>query len=271
MNPSRVSRRAWLTGALLVVLGGCGGPPPAARPPSPPAPMQPSPPQATIPADRHQIAAHGVSFTLPFAETEVAISQTPAVRAGPNDPYWANSPPVTTFAFSPFFSTALADQRTRIQPQIRVYATADFEQFGSAPFGFADQLTTLQLLLRDRPALNEPPHLPYLPPIPASQAFHARSQYLDFTNGSGVAYLTVLTQDTVAPLTDGLMYTFQGLTNDGATYVSATFPVSVNHADAAASTVQDGHAVLTAADPIAAFEPDLPLLDQLLRSLQVEE
>ena len=65
-------------------------------------------------------------------------------------------------------------------------------------------------------------------PLPKSlaQDFHVQSKPVQFQNGHGVRYLTqVLT--SFAPITNQeLFYYYQGITNDGAYFVAAIFPVN---------------------------------------------
>jgi hypothetical protein len=68
-------------------------------------------------------------------------------------------------------------------------------------------------------------HFPVISVYPVSE-YEAVNPTADFQNGSGVRFLTQFAQDTAVINNEEILYTFQGLTNDGAYYVSATFPVS---------------------------------------------
>lgn len=94
------------------------------------------------------------------------------------------------------------------------------------PYFVRARLTQLRDLLRTRPALASVPELPYLPLPNAAQVLHAAGTYLTFPGGSGVRYLTVYRQDFSPFLRREVLYTFQGLTDDGRYYVSFTFPVA---------------------------------------------
>ncbi len=91
-----------------------------------------------------------------------------------------------------------------------------------------DQANRLRSLLRQRPVLSAQRDLPYLPPIEAAEMFHAKEAYVNFQNGAGISYLTYFTQ-AAATVTNAMpvVYTFQGLTNDGKAYVSIQFPLFV--------------------------------------------
>jgi hypothetical protein len=104
---------------------------------------------------------------------------------------------------------------------IYVYPVATFPD---EPYPFAVELANLREVLAARP--NVPDHaLPMLPTVTASQIFRSQVEYLDFPNGSGIRFITSAGLD-VSPLSDeGLFYTYQGLTNDGAYYIAAMFPI----------------------------------------------
>jgi hypothetical protein len=152
----------------------------------------------------------------------------------------------------------------------------------------------LQQILADRPDLTtyettapeldvSDPQLAMLPPSNAQQAFRSQIEYLDFAGGSGIRYLTMLSQGPVPVSNYDLFYTFQGLTDDGQTYVAAYFPVSLaelpdsQQIDEAgmAALMKDwpGYlkqtAIMLNGQPAAAFTPDLAAIDALISSLSV--
>lgn len=168
--------------------------------------------------------------------------------------------------------------------QLHVYPTA----------GLNDEVqpvvTALQQLLTDRPELSafmlanpDQTALTMLPPSNAQQALRAQLQYLSFAEGSGVRYLTQLSQGPEAINNQSLFYTFQGLTDDGSTYIAAYFPVALPglpdspQVDEAtmATMMADWQAYLAQtlellnSQPPAAYTPDLAALDALVSSLSV--
>jgi hypothetical protein len=56
---------------------------------------------------------------------------------------------------------------------------------------------------------------------------HARQEYLDFANGSGVRGLVQYMQDRYFYTNNGLTYEFNGLTEDGRHFVLLRYPLSV--------------------------------------------
>jgi hypothetical protein len=163
-------------------------------------------------------------------------------------------------------------------PQIVIYPAAAY----SAMHHLARvQIEQLQALLATRPS-TPGGLLPYLPLHNASQVFHSQVAYLAFANGAGVRYVTAFSQEASPVTNQQLIYTFQGLTEDGRYYVAAFFPVttavlpdtiqvddweafSVNYATYVAET----KAALNDLTPHD-FAPDFSLLDAVVASLQVE-
>ncbi|MBK8905299.1 MAG: hypothetical protein IPM53_29220 [Anaerolineaceae bacterium] len=127
------------------------------------------------------------------------------------------------------------------------------------------------------------PGLSMLPPSNAVQNFRAQVEMITFAEGSGVRYLTQLSQGPVPLSNQELFYTFQGLTADGATYVAAYFPVTLpdlpdspQMSDEAFGKLMEDWSgylaqTLTLLDgqPTAAYTPDLAALDGLISSLSV--
>jgi hypothetical protein len=165
------------------------------------------------------------------------------------------------------------------QAQVLIFPVSDYQALDRM---VRLQMSALRHLLLDRPMTVEG-DLPQLPLTNASQALHARLQYLDFVNGSGVAYLSQATMGPSAINNQELYYTFQGLTNDRDFYVAAYFPVAwpglpatgkLSEADFAAlladypAYLTNTAAQLDTASPDA-FTPDLAQIDRLIASLEV--
>jgi hypothetical protein len=160
-------------------------------------------------------------------------------------------------------------------PQIFIYPAQEFSTMGELPKG---KIEALQALLEKRLPAPEN-EIPLLPLINAAQVFHAQVQYIDFQNGSGVRFLTQYSQEVVGRLTNkNIFYTFQGLTRDGKYYVAAFFPITASGLrdevvtedwqSAKAHLVEDIQRLesLSSQD----FEPDLDLLDSLIKSLVID-
>jgi hypothetical protein len=174
---------------------------------------------------------------------------------------------------------------------------------------FEDQLRTLKALLAQRPASARSMKamlsknrrdilkgdMPFLPLIDASEVLRARVRYVDFEGGKGVVFLTQFNIEDTLITNQALTYVFQGLTDDGAQYVSATFPVAApflpaDYTEAEAERLGLNQTLLLGTKlekryraylaqtarrldslPPAQFSPDLNLLDELLGSLRVRK
>ncbi len=214
-----------------------------------------------------------VSFTL--TET-VAISSTTqiitATEVTEDRPYWELFPLHTEITLAGY-----VQPDSLLVPRLLVYPASEFARLSDAA---AAQIDALSELLATEPLLVEAQTLPFLPLFNAAPMFHAQEQYLDFANGSGIRYLTQYEQATVPVNNQELFYTYQGLTDDGAYYVAAVFPVSHPDLPADISSVPEDMAddfetymnsvieQMNGADA-AAFTPDLATLDALVRSIMV--
>ena len=115
-------------------------------------------------------------------------------------------------------------QRTLILlSKIYVYSVVDLKEINPMA---AEQINNLQELLDKKADLKSIQSLPFLPLFNAQSMFVTRELYMKFNNGCGVRYLTQLGQSAEAITNHGLFYTFQGLTDDGAYYIAAIFPLA---------------------------------------------
>lgn len=125
--------------------------------------------------------------------------------------------------------------------------------------------------------------LAMLPPNNARQAFRAQVKYLSFAEGRGVRYLTQLSQGPSPINNQELFYTFQGITDDGSTYIAAYFPVSLAALPDSpqmdegtfATLLEDWQGYLTETVQLLSkrqtnlFTPDLAALDALVGTISV--
>jgi hypothetical protein len=263
-------------------------PPPAtsaatATPTAVPAPTETPPPSATpVPA----ASFNGVEVALdPALASGISGHVEPASGTSEGVDPWGIHPAYTQLDLIGYDS-----QNTYFQPHIAVYPVAGLE--GMSPQA-AQVVQALRELLAARPAASEG-SIPLLPIFNAAQMLRAQVQYVDFQNGSGVRFLTQYDQAYLPINNHELFYTFQGLTADGACYVSAILPVAASFLpeDENPETVppEGGLAfpAWTAPDfeaqalayleamtqkldeaPGGEFTPDPAALDAMIRSLQV--
>ncbi|HQF71041.1 MAG TPA: META domain-containing protein, partial [Promineifilum sp.] len=130
------------------------------------------------------------------------------------------------------------------RPQVRIVPIAALLAWLQARGDTAGQnaLKDLQSLLADPPPADEA----VVPPLPFSdlrQPLVARVVFAQFGGGHGVGYVAHMTGDKATPVTadSGLLYVYQGLTDDGRNYVFMSWPMDAaflgEDADAAATAV----------------------------------
>ncbi|MBN2471901.1 MAG: hypothetical protein JXN59_14355 [Anaerolineae bacterium] len=99
----------------------------------------------------------------------------------------------------------------------------------------AERLAALQTLLDTRPDLSEymvardnvtENALPFLPVLPAGQVIRARAQYVESAALRGISYITAYAQAQEPFLSSAFLYTFQGVSADGETYISLVMPLT---------------------------------------------
>ena len=226
------------------------------------------------------VTFEGVSFAYHNALASDVIGEIAPVEAfigGDN-----TTPEHVLFSFEGY---PLAD--TFHQPRLHIYPAAEFEDYSAVA---ADMIAAQRDLLAAPPAERGEVDfgavgIPFLPLFNAAQMLQTQVEYLDFQNGSGVRFLTQYAQAFVPINNQELFYTFQGLTDDGAYYVAAIFPVSNPGlpTDSSGLTEENFEAFAEGfeayigdiesnldAQEAANFTPDLATLDALIQSLEVQ-
>ena len=218
----------------------------------------------------------GLSFVLPTGLGDQATIQSMPAEGDPNDPTF---PPVPEHLQIDLTAYPIADHFH--QPQLWVYPVAEYEALSDF---MTDRVIRMQALLAMRPNFDGD-WLPFLPAFNAGPLIHARVDYLDFENGSGLRYLTLYGQ-SYRPINNyELFYTFQGLTDDGQYWVCAILPIwqdglpdtgdeipggdfgafAENYETYAAEQEANLEAV-----PSASFAPDIAILDAFIASILVQ-
>jgi hypothetical protein len=226
----------------------------------------------------HTVAFDGFSFTFDSAlASNVNITQYPGDPAeyGPG----AAEPAHTQFTFYNTFP--VPESIGDAIGGVRVYRTADFAGYSE----HESRLAALQSLLEKRPNLADfevlntenmnANALPFIPVYAAGQVIRARTQYIETDAVKGIAYLTIY-QEALEPF-ERALWTFQGISSDGAYYIAAIFNVSstvfpTDNSDFDPSRFNEYRAKMVAwldeADP-ASFEPALPMLETLIKSITI--
>lgn len=162
-------------------------------------------------------------------------------------------------------------------PQLRIYPVPAYEQIWAPS---KETIDSLRAMLT-RPGETWSREIPFLPWADVSQPFRSHVRRLGFGDGAGVGFVTAYAIEP-APVTNGeLEYTFQGLTSDGASYVSLSFPIRAPILrDSEPLDDWEGFArrypeyvdkITRALDAVPAdsFTPDLERIEAMIRSLCV--
>lgn len=229
---------------------------------------------APVQPDGGRYSFEGVSLTVdPAAATGLSGQVVLEKQPDPNGPFWDVNPQYVWLTLDGYPLTG-----TFHEPVISVYPVEEFRQLHAPAREAIDELAAL---LSDKSA--DPERIPFLPLVNASQVFRANVEYLDFENGSGVRWLTLLAQYPAPINNHELFYTFQGLTADGQHLVSVVMPV--NHPSLPASADELSQSEMEAiwedpdyyvemADSLTAaanysYTPDLSALDSLVGSIRI--
>jgi hypothetical protein len=200
------------------------------------------------------------------------IETVAAVQPNDESPYWEIMPE--------HLLVTLEDYPVNghlMKPQIFVYPVAELSEFNESS---GQMVLDLQTLLNDQQVKES---MPFLPLFNAAQVMHSQVAFVDFKNGNGVRYLTQFDQAPIPLNNMELIYTFQGLTDDGSYYIAAILPVT--HPDLPddnkVSSDQEYQVEVFIADmtesveklgqlPGTSFTPNLLKLDTLIQSIEVK-
>ncbi len=197
-----------------------------------------APTQAQDGSELTEFTSGNVRFVYPTG-LATGITETPfeAVAFDPATmPVWAANPAYTQYVFDGYTVV----ENAYYAPSISIYPVPDLQAYtvhdGDVNYGYAVEVDNLIALIEEQPDLAEYTllasagspdvlSLPFLPPANAAQVFRAQAEYIQFDDGMGIRYLTYYSQ-AVNPIVErDVFYTFQGISYDGATYVSVMFPI----------------------------------------------
>lgn len=187
-------------------------------------------------AERPAIGAPKVSFEaypLPIMQTTVSFTEgIPANRAKLDDPFPNDFPPCTEVLLEGHLNDPALKKHARYffpsHNVIRVYRISERYRYRT----IQGYISHLQKLLKERP--NSYPAegtshngLPDYPPRNAGQPYHVKLSYVDAKWGKGILYLAQHRQGPGGFANNEEMTgIFQGITEDGAFYVSADFRIT---------------------------------------------
>lgn len=235
----------------------------------------PTPTQEGEPASRYFMQFDEISFYYISTVATKVTGRTVEKNVDVNNPV---TPKMDQFEFQNY---AVPSQ---IKPRINVFSAQEFMDMGGD--SAIKQVEKLKLLNVSQPA-NPPGDLPMLLGEPAAQLMRAGLEYIKFQNGAGIRYLTEYAEQPWPFDNNIFFYTFQGLTNDGAFYVSAILPV--NHAelegDDGMVRMREDYTKFQSTYPAYvdyiqkqlnseqpnSFSPNLASLDAMIKSMVVEK
>lgn len=252
----------------------------------------------TMPCANAEIEYEGVGFTCdPALSSEVRAEVLPAAPLKDKDdkPDYV-APERVAFTF---VGTQAARRAETFfgPPHINVSRLEGFAEAHALDPSYAELLdkraAELKAALSRRPKSFKR-EIPFMPYVEGSQDFQTRVRYLNFRNGRGIAFVTHYAVEPTLITNRALTYIFEGITDDGRYYVSATFPVSApvlpddfseaeavkrgldatfRLSDAAAKKKHTRYVKQTARELETLspdeYRPDLARLDKLLSSLRV--
>ncbi|HCR72398.1 MAG TPA: hypothetical protein DIW23_13195 [Anaerolineae bacterium] len=215
-----------------------------------------------------------ISFVVP---TGIATSATEEIveESLPADdmPWWATHPEYHKYNLEGYVVTdGWRDIEIFLYP---------IEEYVAMNVSVAARVESLKSLITNpNQPLPEPQWMPFLPSFNAGSYFYSNFETVSFQNGSEIRYLTAFSQVPVPILNNLMLYTFQGITNDGLYYVSTTFAVNIGFliGKQAPTDWPDVAILQNEIDTVTeqlnnskpeAFTPSLLVLDSLVQSIVV--
>lgn len=171
--------------------------------------------------------------------------------------------------------------KTQFPPRIWVYPVSRFSEL--LPNILPPRIADLQKLIADRTWNGGV--LPFLPAILEEQTFYSHIDFISFAGGRGVRFITQYSEGPNPISNQNIIYTFQGLTEDGRYWVAVTLPVNSPLLPASydmlpegytqeslmlnySSYVQDVKEALEAQAPDS-FYPAIDSLDNLVKNITI--
>lgn len=170
----------------------------------------------------------GVSFTCDSSLGGVAArieSARPLEEKNDKPDYVA--PRRVAFTFNGAY--AKRHEGSFFTPEIQVSRLDDFAKIHAIEPRYVEQLERqvrqLRSILSRRPKAIKK-EIPYLPYVEGGQILLAHVKYITFKNGKGISFITQYAFEPTLISNQALTYMFEGITDDGKYYVTATFPIS---------------------------------------------
>lgn len=209
------------------------------------------------------------------------VAATPYDASMPPGPVGAPEHLAVTFDGEALDDASFAGRVIYLMP-VKAYETL-WQEAGNDTI--TRSIMALDALLAEQPA-DPPPPLPVLPPPGGVNDVAVQVAYLDVPgmNASGVRWVGRFSQDLSPVMNFQLRYIFQGLTADGQTLISASYPVTTTLLPDSMEAMTEDEAVAFNEDPQAYleatasalsflapadFSPSLDALDAMIQSLTI--
>lgn len=192
----------------------------------------------------------------------------------PNLPVWEWTPGHTQIKLEGYLL-----QEKSLEPQIYIYPAQAYAEMKTGAF---ESIRRLDNIFGSPGASITSDQLPGVPFFNSIQIFGSHIQVIPFQNGQGVRFLTQYAQGIVPINNHELVYTYQGLTRDGAYYIVGIFPINLaglpddnkwnGQEPPAGSDYRkyiDGVVNKLHQQPASAYSPDLGKLDALIQSIEI--
>jgi hypothetical protein len=222
------------------------------------------------------VSYQGISFAIPL---ELSASASPSTSTDVEFPYiYPGGDPMPEHVVFRFMNYPV---HVPLEARIMVFKASEYASYSEI----------LQAAVSALSAGQGQDTLQPLPDALVQGEFYAQSKPIAFKNGHGVRYLTQVLTDVGPINNEGLFYYYQGISTDGAYFVSAIFPVNADFLPANGlqdtATPPDGvpfdwqasnldypaylEAVTQKLNDTSAesYTPSLLTLDRLIESIQV--
>jgi hypothetical protein len=167
-----------------------------------------TPPTATVPAGL-PVSYNGAAFEIPL---ELSTSADGSLSTDIEFPYiYSEGDPMAEHVVFRFTGYPVKAPR---EPRMMVFKASEYASYSEILQEAVTALTAGQDTLEPLPR-----------PLVQGE-FYAQAKPIAFKNGHGVRYLTQVLTDFGPINNEGLFYYFQGITTDGAYFISAIFPVN---------------------------------------------
>lgn len=173
--------------------------------------------------------------------------------------------------------------RTQFPPQVWIYPVNRFTEL--LPKFIPPRLSDLEKIISNNTPVSA--SMPFLPVIPQTQVFAIHVNFVPFNGGQGVRFITEYNESPTPITNRTIIYTFQGLTDDGLTWVAVTLPISNPILSDSNETLPEGWTQermtqdynsygrevqdALAAQALTSFYPSLTTLDNLVRSITIRQ